>query len=120
MTMMFVIAATLALSAQHRQRELALMRTVGSTPGQVRRMILGEAVVVAVPAVLVGCVPGLFLGRMLFDQLAEHGVASAVHRVPAGLAAAAGRCWARRCSPRSAPRSSRAARRQDPAGRGAA
>ncbi|HEY3511611.1 MAG TPA: ABC transporter permease, partial [Kribbella sp.] len=43
MTMMFVVASTLALAAQHREREFALLRGIGTTPGQVRRMILGEA-----------------------------------------------------------------------------
>ena len=76
MTMMFVVASTLALSAQHRQREFALLRGIGTTPGQVRRMILGEAMVVSLPAVVVGCVPGVLLGRFLFDRLAANGVAS--------------------------------------------
>jgi putative ABC transport system permease protein len=76
MTMMFVVASTLALSAQHREREFALLRSIGTTPGQVRRMILGESLLVSVPAVLAGLVPGLLLGRFLFEQLAEHGVAS--------------------------------------------
>jgi putative ABC transport system permease protein len=78
MTMMFVVASTLALSAQHREREFALLRGIGTTPGQVRRMILGEAMLVSIPAVLVGAVPGIFLGRFLFDQLGSHGVASPV------------------------------------------
>lgn len=76
LTMMFVVASTLALSVQQRQREFALLRGIGTTPGQVRRMILGEAMAVSLPAVLVGCLPGLVLGRFLFDQLAENGVAS--------------------------------------------
>ncbi|WP_405061101.1 ABC transporter permease [Kribbella sp. NBC_01505] len=76
MTMMFVVASTLALSAQHREREFALLRGIGTTPGQVRRMILGEGMLVALPAVAFGILPGMLLGRFLFDQLAEHGVAS--------------------------------------------
>ncbi|MFF0343924.1 ABC transporter permease [Kribbella sp. NPDC004875] len=78
MTMMFVVASTLALAAQHREREFALLRGIGTTPGQVRRMILGEALMVALPAVALGCLPGIFLGRFLFDQLGSHGVASPV------------------------------------------
>ncbi|TCO34122.1 putative ABC transport system permease protein [Kribbella steppae] len=76
MTMMFVVASTLALSAQHREREFALLRGIGTTPGQVRRMILGESLLVSIPAVLLGAVPGVFLGRFLFEQLGSHGVAS--------------------------------------------
>ncbi|TDW86979.1 putative ABC transport system permease protein [Kribbella pratensis] len=78
MTMMFVVASTLALAAQHREREFALLRGIGTTPGQVRRMILGEALMVALPAVVLGCLPGIFLGQFLFDQLGAHGVASPV------------------------------------------
>ncbi|TCC12320.1 ABC transporter permease [Kribbella soli] len=78
MTMMFVVASTLALAAQHREREFALLRGIGTTPGQVRRMILGEALMVSLPAVVLGCLPGIFLGRFLFDQLSSHGVASPV------------------------------------------
>ncbi|TCC17476.1 ABC transporter permease [Kribbella speibonae] len=78
MTMMFVVASTLALAAQHRQREFALLRGIGTTPGQVRRMILGEALMVSLPAVVLGCLPGIFLGGFLFDQLSSHGVASPV------------------------------------------
>ncbi|MFI5731752.1 ABC transporter permease [Kribbella sp. NPDC051587] len=85
MTMMFVVASTLALSAQHREREFALLRGIGTTPGQVRRMILGEGLLVALPAVAVGIIPGMLLGRFLFDQLAAHGVASPVISFYQGL-----------------------------------
>lgn len=85
MTMMFVVASTLALAAQHREREFALLRGIGTTPGQVRRMILGEALLVSLPAVAVGAVPGIFLGRFLFDQLSTHGVASPVIEFSQGL-----------------------------------
>ncbi|MFI6832967.1 ABC transporter permease [Kribbella sp. NPDC050241] len=85
MTMMFVVASTLALSAQHREREFALLRGIGTTPGQVRRMILGESMLVSIPAVLVGVVPGVFLGRFLFEELGSHGVASPVVEFSQGM-----------------------------------
>jgi putative ABC transport system permease protein len=85
MTMMFVVASTLALTVQHRQRELAMMRTVGTTPGQVRRMVLVETLLVSVPAVLVGCLPGLFLGEFLFERLSGHGVVSPLMTYRQGL-----------------------------------
>jgi putative ABC transport system permease protein len=45
---MFVIASAFALSVRQRYRELALLRAIGATPRQVRRMIAAEALVVAV------------------------------------------------------------------------
>jgi len=74
MVAVLVVAGTLALSVQQRQREMALLRAIGATPRQVRRMILTETLVVAVFATAVGCLPGAYLGRWLFDQLAATGL----------------------------------------------
>jgi putative ABC transport system permease protein len=74
MVALLVVASTLALSVQQRRREMALLRAVGATPRQVRRMILGETLVVAALATAVGCAPGGVLGRWLFDQLAVNGL----------------------------------------------
>lgn len=74
MVMLFVVSTTLGLSIQQRQRELALLRAVGTTPGQLRRMVIGESVVMALFATVLGCLLGGLFGRWLFDQLASHGV----------------------------------------------
>ncbi len=74
MVAVLVVASTLTLSVQQRQREMALLRAVGATPRQVRRMILGETVIVATLATALGCLPGAPLGRWLFDQLAANGL----------------------------------------------
>src|SRR5262249_16860724 len=50
-----VVAGTLGLSIQLRRRELALLRAIGATPRQIRRLILGEIVVVSVAATALGC-----------------------------------------------------------------
>src|SRR4051812_28101381 len=42
----FVVAGTMGLSIQQREREIALLRAVAATPGQVRRMIAWEAAIV--------------------------------------------------------------------------
>src|SRR4051794_31017444 len=42
---LFVVASTMSLSIQQREREIALLRAVAATPGQVRRMIAWEAAV---------------------------------------------------------------------------
>ncbi len=39
----FIVATTFAFTVTQRRRELGLLRAVGATPGQVRRMLLAEA-----------------------------------------------------------------------------
>src|SRR5262245_46385402 len=73
---MLVVGGTLGLSIQLRRRELALLRAIGATPGQVRRLIIGETMVVSVAATTLGCLAGLRLGPWLFERIAEHGVIS--------------------------------------------
>ncbi|WP_026424190.1 FtsX-like permease family protein [Actinokineospora inagensis] len=70
----FVVASTLGLSVRQRARELALMRAIGTTPGQLRRMVLAESMLVALVATVLGCVPGQWVGGFLFDRLQEKGV----------------------------------------------
>ncbi|VVJ23271.1 ABC transporter [Amycolatopsis camponoti] len=74
MVMVFVVAGTLTLSTQQRLRELALLRAIGTTPRQLRRMVLGEALVVGVLAVAVAVALGPVLGNWLFGELAAHHV----------------------------------------------
>jgi putative ABC transport system permease protein len=74
MVAMFVVASTLALSVQQRQREMALLRAIGATPRQVRRMVLIETLVVAAVATALGCAPGSYLGHRLFDRLVAAGL----------------------------------------------
>ncbi|UOZ08776.1 FtsX-like permease family protein [Amycolatopsis sp. WQ 127309] len=92
--MVFVVAGTLSLSTQQRQRELALLRAIGTTPRQLRRMVLGEALVVGLLAVGAAIALGPLLGRWLFDQLAANHVVPDVLRfeqgwLPATVAAGA-------------------------------
>jgi putative ABC transport system permease protein len=70
----FVVAATLGLSVLQRGRELALLRAVGAKPRQIRRLLVGEAAVVALAAGLVGLLPGMVLGWCLFYQLQRRGI----------------------------------------------
>lgn len=51
----FVIAGTCAFSIALRRRDMGLLRLVGAGGPQVRRMVMGESLAVAVPAALVGC-----------------------------------------------------------------
>ena len=72
---MFVVASTLGLSIQQREREIALMRAVAATPGQIRRMIAWEAAIVALVGSAAGIWPGIVLGRALAHGLVHHGIA---------------------------------------------
>ncbi|ANN14403.1 ABC transporter permease [Amycolatopsis orientalis] len=80
MVAMFVVASTLSLSTQQRSRELALMRAIGTTPRQLRRMVLGEALAVGLLATALAAAFGPFLGEWLFGQLVENGVVPQVLR----------------------------------------
>jgi putative ABC transport system permease protein len=72
---MFVVASTLGLSIQQREREIALLRAVAATPGQIRRMIAWEAAIVALLGSAAGIWPGVLLGRTLAHALVRHGIA---------------------------------------------
>jgi putative ABC transport system permease protein len=89
----FVVASTMGLSIQQREREIALLRAVAATPGQIRRMISWEAAIVGLIGSAAGVVPGAILGRELAEGLVRHGIAPPNLTVSAGwlpIAAAVG------------------------------
>ncbi|MGI5228160.1 FtsX-like permease family protein [Actinoallomurus sp. CA-142502] len=61
----FIVGGSLAVSIGAQRRDLALLRAVGATPRQVRRLAAAQAVVVAAAAL----VPGIPLGYLLADRL---------------------------------------------------
>ncbi|MFF3000102.1 ABC transporter permease [Streptomyces sp. NPDC057950] len=69
-----VVASTLGQSVQHRTREAALLRAVGATPGQVRRMIAVEATVVALAAGVLGWPLAHVVTHWIRDRFAGHGI----------------------------------------------
>ncbi|NUT34417.1 MAG: FtsX-like permease family protein [Hamadaea sp.] len=69
----FTASGTVALSVAQRAREFALLRAVGATPRQIRRAVAAEALLVAPPAGLVGCLPGIVLAHWWFGQLRDRG-----------------------------------------------
>jgi putative ABC transport system permease protein len=71
----FVVAGTMALIIQQREHEVALLRAIGATPGQVRRMISWEAVILSLVASGVGVVPGARLGQALARGFVRHSIA---------------------------------------------
>lgn len=75
---LFVVASTFGFVVATRQRELGLLRLIGATPKQVRRLLLGEAAVVALTATVVGCLLGTVLGPVTLTALRLVG-ATSVH-----------------------------------------
>jgi putative ABC transport system permease protein len=91
----FVVASGFAYAVARRRRELALLRAVGATPGQVRRLVVGEGVAVGLLACVAGCLLGRPVALMLADLLRDNGFAPdwfvvPVTRVPVLLAAVVG------------------------------
>jgi len=68
----FVVAGTVALSVAMRWRNLALLRAVGATPGQVARMITLELAVLGTLAGVVGYFPAVWLSKWALSGLAGH------------------------------------------------
>ncbi len=73
----FAVTSTLSLAVRQRADQVALLRSVGATGPQLRRMIVGEAAVVAVVASAVAVPAGLALGRMLLALLKNTGQVAA-------------------------------------------
>jgi putative ABC transport system permease protein len=79
LTMAIIIAAigvinTLALSVIERTREIGLLRAVGISRRQLRRMIRLESVVIAVFGALLGLTIGVIFGVAIQHALAEDGL----------------------------------------------
>ncbi|MBY8879143.1 FtsX-like permease family protein [Actinacidiphila acidipaludis] len=107
------VATTVAVAARQRAGELALLRTVGATPGQVTRLLLGEVALVGLLGVVAAVPVGFGAGAGLLAALRHSGqIADGTHYrfgaaalsigaggcLVAALAAAwlTGRRWARR------------------------
>jgi putative ABC transport system permease protein len=69
----FVVGSTLGLLIQQRLREMALLRAIGATPGQLRRMILGETIIVSIVATGLATMLGSYIGKFLLSQLSASG-----------------------------------------------
>ncbi|MFF7730670.1 ABC transporter permease [Streptomyces sp. NPDC008001] len=80
----FVVAGTVALSAQQRSRELALLRAIGATTGQLRRMLLGETLMVMALAGAAAWPAGPATGRLLFGTLVDSGMVADTVRFSQG------------------------------------
>jgi putative ABC transport system permease protein len=82
---LFVIAGTLGLAIQLREREIALLRAIAATPRQVRRMLRWEAVILALVASAAGYLPGVALAHELIGAFSARGLAPEGMQVAGGI-----------------------------------
>jgi putative ABC transport system permease protein len=75
---LFGIVNTLALSVLERTRELGMLRAVGMSRRQVRRMIRHESIVTALIGAVLGIAVGLLLAGLATAALSEEGLRFAV------------------------------------------
>jgi putative ABC transport system permease protein len=80
----FVVSSAFALSVQQRHRELALLRAIGATPRQVRRLIALEAVVIAVTGTMLATLLALVLAEVERRMFVRAGILSADFRLVVG------------------------------------
>ncbi|PZF83025.1 ABC transporter permease, partial [Jiangella anatolica] len=81
---MFVVAGTLALSIQQRRREFALLRAVGATRGQVRRLVGAEIMQLGAVAAVLGAIPGYLVGIAMGRAFAGSGLLPADFQLALG------------------------------------
>jgi putative ABC transport system permease protein len=71
---LFGMVNTLILSVFERTRELGMLRAVGMTRRQVRRMVRQESVITALIGAAVGLPLGMFLAGLVSNALADEGI----------------------------------------------
>ncbi|MBI5716254.1 MAG: ABC transporter permease [Burkholderiales bacterium] len=84
------LASTLSVSVLERTRELAVMKTLGATPGQLTRMILSEARAVAFTSALGALLLSLPLTALLDERVGKLGF---VAPLPFAVSPAAALGW---------------------------
>ncbi|MEX2195859.1 MAG: ABC transporter permease [Thermoleophilaceae bacterium] len=70
---LFGIVNTLALSIHERTREIGMLRAIGMSVQQMRRVVRYEAVITALIGAVLGTVIGLFFGWIVMQPLADDG-----------------------------------------------
>jgi putative ABC transport system permease protein len=68
---LFGIVNTLVLTVFERTRELGMLRAIGMTRRQVRRMIRHESVITSLIGAVIGIILGLLLAALLIGRIAE-------------------------------------------------
>lgn len=69
----FAVASTLTVNVRQRAAELELLRCSGATPAQLKRMVVGEAAVVALVGAALAVLAAMAGGRALLDVFQDSG-----------------------------------------------
>jgi putative ABC transport system permease protein len=75
---LFGIVNTLALSIHERTRELGLLRAIGASRRQIKRLVRYESVITALIGATVGVVLGVFFAAIITQALKDEGLAFAL------------------------------------------
>jgi putative ABC transport system permease protein len=75
---LFGVVNTLVLSVFERTREIGMLRAVGMTRGQVRRMIRHESIVTSLIGAALGIAVGTFLAILTTQALSDEGIVLAI------------------------------------------
>jgi len=86
---LLALVHSLVVSVRSRRRQLAVLRAVGLTRGQVVRAVAVQGLAIAAVGVLVGTPVGVALGRAVWQVHADRLGVAVAQRVPAGLLALA-------------------------------
>lgn len=70
-----IVASTFSYAVAGRRREFGLLRTAGATPGQIRRTVLAESVLIGVAASAAGTLLGGGGAPLLVRRMTEAGLA---------------------------------------------
>lgn len=70
---LLALVNTLAMAVLERTREIGMMRAVGSTRGQISRMVLAESLMLASMGTILGVIAGIWMAYALVGALASSG-----------------------------------------------
>ncbi|MFD4525800.1 FtsX-like permease family protein [Streptomyces sp. NPDC058470] len=69
----FAVASTLTVNVRQRADEIELLRCSGATPAQIKRMVVGESVLVALVGAVLAIGPAMLGGTALLDVFHDSG-----------------------------------------------